>query len=177
MCEEGLAISARFDRSKAGRWHSFVPAEYDTVLRTLLDLRERSGRFLELGSATGVVAIMADLLGFRACGIEVVPALVHEAWALARRYDSGARFAAGSFVPAGYEWVSDTGDKRMGTVGIGEPAYAKLQCELGDFDWIYAYPWPGETELLRDMLRRYADPRATLLLHGYGGAIELYSVN
>lgn len=175
LCEEGLAISARFDGLQDGRWHSFVPADYDTVLADLLSIRGRGGRFLELGSATGVIAIMADLLGFEAYGIEIAPELVAEARGLAQRFESGARFATGSYLPTGYRFESATGDTRMGTVGISEPAYAELRYELADFDWVYAYPWPGETEVLRDVMRRCAAPGAQLLLHGYAGGLEFDS--
>ncbi len=172
LCEEGLAISARFDGLQQGQWHSFVPADYDTVLADLLGIRERGGRFLELGSATGVIAIMADLLGFEACGIEIAPELVREARGLARRFGSQARFATGSYLPNGYRFESPEGDTRMGSLGISEPAYAELRYELADFDWVYAYPWPGETEVLRDVMRRCAAPGAQLLLHGYAGGLE-----
>lgn len=174
LCEEGLAISARLEGARGGSWHSFVPGDYDTVLKALLSIRGRGGRFLELGSAIGVIAIMADLLGIEACGIEIAPELVSEARGLAKRYDSAARFATGTFIPDGYRFVSETGDTRMGTVGIGEPAYSELGFELADFDWVYAYPWPGEGEVLRDLLRRRGAPGATLLLHGYTGGIETF---
>ncbi len=151
-----------------------MPADYDTVLQALLGIRERGGRFLELGSAIGVVAIMADLLGFEACGIEIAPELVSEARGLAERHASRARFATGSYIPAGYRYVSATGDTRMGTVAIGEPAYEELEYELSDFDWVYAFPWPGETDVIRDVMRRSGAPRANLLLHGYSGGLELY---
>ncbi len=173
LCEEGLATSARLEGAREGEWHSFVPGDYDTVLEALLGLREQGGRFLELGSGTGVIAIMADLLGFEACGIEIAPDLVKEARQLAKRYGSAARFATGSFIPAGYTWVSKTGDTRMGTVGVAEPAYAELSYELADFDWVYAYPWPGEAEVLRDLMMRCGGPRARLLLHRYSGGLEL----
>lgn len=175
LCEEGLAISARFDGLQKGEWHSFVPADYDTVLADLLSIRERGGRFLELGSATGVIAIMADLLGFEACGIEIAPELVTEARGLAQRFESGARFATGSYLPVGYRFESKTGDSRMGTVGVSGSAYAELRYELADFDWVYAYPWPGETEVVRDVMRRCAAPGAQLLLHGYAGGLEFDS--
>lgn len=174
LCLEGLAISARISGAREGQWHSFVPADYSAVLQALLGLRQQGGRLLEMGSATGVVAIMADILGFEACGIEIAPELVVEARGLAERHGSGARFATGSFLPAGYEWVSETGDTRMGSVGIGEPAYAELGYDLADFDWVYAYPWPGEAEVLHDVVRRCGAPHAKLLLHGYAGGLESY---
>ncbi len=172
LCEEGLAISARFDDSLAGRWHSFVPADYDTVLTDLLSIRGRGGRFLELGSAAGVITIMADLIGFEAYGIEIAPELVDEARGLAQRFGSEARFATGSYLPTGYRYKSTTGDRRIGTVGISKSAYSELPYDLADFDWVYAYPWPGETEVLRDVMRRCGAPGAQLLLHGYAGGLE-----
>lgn len=174
LCEEGLTISARLEASRQGTWHSFVPADYDTVLMGLMRIRARGGRFLELGSAVGVVAIMADLLGFEACGIEIAPELVVEAQGLADRYHSEARFVAGSFLPAGYRFVAENGDTRTGAVGIGPSAYPELRYRLADFDWVYAYPWPGETEVLLDMMQRCGAPQATLLVHGYTGDLEFH---
>lgn len=177
LCEEGLEISARLDAARGDTWHSFVPAEYDTILRALMEIRGRGGRFLELGSATGVVAILADLLGFEAYGIEIEPELVAEARALAERYNSRARFATGSYQPRGYKFVSPTLDTRLGAIGIGEPAYEKLGLDLADFDWVYAYPWPGEAEVLRHVMKQRGAPGATLLLHGYTGGIEFHTVS
>lgn len=172
LCEEGLEISSKLERAREGEWDSFVPADYDTVLRSLLEIRGGEGRFLELGSATGVVAIMADLLGFEACGIEIVPDLIAEARGLAERYDSDARFAVGSYMPQGYRYESESGDTRLGALGIGHPAYDELGFELSDFAWVYAYPWPGEGDVIRDVMKHRGAPQATLLIHGHTGVIE-----
>jgi len=170
LCEEGIEISTRIEAARGGEWHSFIPAYYGVVLRVLLSIRGERGRFLEWGSAIGVIAIMADLLGFEAYGIEIAPELVEEAEGLAKRYDSNARFVAGSFVPEGYEFVSATGDRRLGTVGVGEAAYGKLGFKLSDFDWVHAYPWPGESAVLQDIMRQHGSPDGQLLLHGrFGG--------
>ena len=67
-----------------------------------------------------------------ACGIELDSALVVVARQLAARYDSQARFAAGSFVPAGYQWKPTTGDGRMGTIGSGALAYPQLGYALDE---------------------------------------------
>jgi hypothetical protein len=174
LCDEGLGISARLDESRAEAWSSFVPADYDTVLSGLMRIRDRGGRFLEFGSATGVVAIMADLLGLEACGIEIAPELVSESRGLADRYGSSARFATGSFLPEGYQFVAPNGDTRIGAVGVGEPAYPELGYQLADFDWVYAYPWPGESEVLLHLMKLRGGPRATLLLHGYTGVLEFH---
>ena len=77
----------RFDTDvRQHRFHPFVPADYDAVLQELISLRAPELRFLEWGSATGVITIMADLLGFEAYGIELDPAETigrqrqHAAW-------------------------------------------------------------------------------------------------
>ncbi|HSW29122.1 MAG TPA: hypothetical protein VLH75_06435 [Longimicrobiales bacterium] len=173
--EEGWEIWARFDREvREHRWHSFVPAEYGRVLDALLPFRAPGRRFLELGSATGVITIMADLLGFDACGIELDPSLVRMAEELARRHGSGARFAAGSFLPAGYAYHPKDGDGRLGTVGVGESGYLKLGRPLEDFEVVYGYPWTGEESLMHDLMRRYGSTDAVLLLHRVSGAVEAY---
>jgi SAM-dependent methyltransferase len=176
LCVEGRALAERFDAEvRRHGFHPFLPADYRGVLRRLEELAPHRGRFLEAGSATGVIAILADLLGYEAYGIELDPSLVETARRLARRYDSGARFAVGSFLPTGYRWVSATGDARLGTIGVGEPAYAELQLELADFDVVCACPWPGEEELYLDLMARHGAPDARLVMpHGQRGNIAVY---
>ena len=170
LCEEGRTIWSRFDAQVRSRsWHPFVPADYDRVLSDLLPLRHRGSRFLEMGSASGVITIMADLLGFEAYGIEIDPELVAVARSLARRHRSDARFAVGSFVPSGYVWTSGEGDDRLGTLALGQPAYAELGRNLSYFDVVFAYPWDGEEPILRDIVRRHGAAPVTLLLHGPAG--------
>lgn len=167
LMEEGREFWHRFDSEvRQERWHPFVPADYDLVLDTLLELRAPGLRFLEWGSATGVITIMADLLGFEACGIELDPALVATARELAARHGSGARFAAGSFLPQGYVWRPRTRDGRMGTIEAGPSAYPELGHPLDDFDLVYGYPWSGEEPMMQDLMRAYGRPGGKLLLHG-----------
>jgi len=173
--EEGGAIWRRFDREvRRVEFHPFVPADYERMLQLLLALRAPGLRFLEWGSATGVITIMADLLGFEAYGIELDPELVEIARGLAERFGSGARFAAGSFIPAGYEWKPRTGDARIGTIGQGVSGYAELGCALDDFDLVYAYPWDGEDPMMHDLLRARGRPGARLVLAGGAEGVRVY---
>lgn len=175
LSEEGWELWRQFDvEVRAHDWHPFVPADYERVLQTLLELRAPGLRFLEWGSATGVIAIMADLLGFEAYGIELDPQLVEVARGLAQRYDSGARFVAGSFVPSGYRWKSRTGDDRIGTIGYGRSGYPELQHPLEDFDVVYAYPWSGEEPMMVDLMRAYGGSGARLVLHGGPQGARVY---
>lgn len=176
LCVEGKAIAERFDVDvRRHGFHPFLPADYVSVLACLEGLEPRSGRFLEAGSATGIIAILADLLGYEAYGIELDPSLVETARVLADRYGSRAKFAAGSYLPTGYEWVSEAGDARMGTIGVGRPGYDELGLELADFDVVCAFPWPGEEPLLLDLMARHGAPDARLLLPHLGrGEVAVY---
>lgn len=170
---DGRSAWERF-RDEIGRekFHLFQPAAYETVLAALLPLRSPGARFLEWGSATGVIAIMADLLGFESRGIEIDARLVAIARRLARRHRSGARFAAGSYLPEGYRWESGDGDDRTGTIESGRPAYGELGLPLEAFDLVYAYPWSGEEPILRDVMRRRGKKGARLLLHSKAEGVE-----
>lgn len=173
--EEGRAIWNRFDSDvRQLRFHPFIPSDYERVLRALLALRGPGLRFLEWGSATGVVTIMADLLGFEAYGIELDPDLVDIARGLAERSDSDARFAVGSFLPDGYEWMSDTGDARLGTIGRGASGYPELGRCLEDFDLVFAFPWDGEMPIMHDLMRRRGGNGASFLLNHATEGIQVY---
>jgi hypothetical protein len=173
--DEGWDIWVHFDQEiRAHSWHSFVPAEYDHVLVALVALRRPGLRFLEWGSATGIVTIMADLLGYDASGIELDEQLVDKSLEVARTYRSRARFVAGSFLPEGYAWRPRGGDGRLGTVGEGASGYLRLGRALDDFDLVYAYPWGGEEPMMQDLMRAHGAPDAGLLLHRVSGDVELF---
>ena len=174
LIDEGWAIFERFDADvRRKQFHPFVAADYDRVLQALLPLRAPGLRFLEWGSATGVITIMASMLGFEAYGIELDPSLVRTARQLAARFQSPALFAEGSFVPSGYRWRPATGDGRLGTIGDGPSAYPGIGHALDDFNLVYAYPWGGEEPMMIDLMRAYGDRGAHLLLHGDTG-VQVY---
>lgn len=175
LLEEGRTIWSRFDSDvRQQRFHPFMPSDYERVLRALLSLRGPGLRFLEWGSATGVITIMADLLGFEAYGIEIDPELVATARDLAERSESDARFAVGSFLPDGYEWKPDSGDGRLGTIGRGASGYPELGRGLEDFDLVFAFPWEGETPIMHDLMQRRAGSGASLLLYHSTEGVQVY---
>lgn len=175
VCEEGRAFWYRFDADiRQDVWHPFVAADYDSVCAALESLRAPGRRFLEWGSATGVITIVADLMGFDACGIELDASLVRAARDLAERTGSGARFAIGSFVPMGWEWRASSSDSRLGTLGHGPSGYLELGLPLSHFDIVYAYPWPGEEPMMLDLFRLHGHEDGYLLMHSSRGGTGLY---
>ena len=175
LCAEGWALFERFDVEVRDRgFHPFVAADYEVVLAALLARRAPDLRFLEWGSATGVITIMADLLGYEASGIELDSSLVATARALAARFGSGARFVAGSFMPAGYVWKRGSADGPPHFVGDGPSAYLPLGHALDDFDVVFGYPWGGEASMMLDLFRCYGRPDALLLLYGVDEGVRAF---
>ncbi|HET7230852.1 MAG TPA: hypothetical protein VFJ16_12660 [Longimicrobium sp.] len=175
VIRDGREVWERFDREvRSNGFHPFVPADYARVLQGLVAVRAPGERFLEWGSATGVITILADLLGFEAYGIELDPRLVGEARELAARHGSAARFAAGSLFPDGYRYQDQTGDRRTGTLGDGESAYARLGHPLHEFDVVYGYPWDGEAPVMHDLMRRRGGRGARLLLLDGTAGIQVF---
>lgn len=173
VCAEGWAIWEEFERTVRGPgFHPFVAADYEVVRAALLQLRAPGRRFLEWGSATGIITIMADLMGFEAAGIELDASLVEVARGLATRHGSGARFVAGSFLPTGYRWRSRDGDTRTGTIGDGPSGYLQLGRALDDFDVVFGYPWGGEVPMMEDVMQRYGRRDALLLLHDTNDGVQ-----
>jgi hypothetical protein len=175
LCEEGRAFWHRFDAEvRQDDWHPFVPADYDSVRTALMSVRRPGRRFLEWGSATGVITIMADLLGFDSCGIELDSSLVDVGRDLASRWDSNARFAAGSFIPMGWEWQRSEGDGRHGTIGQGPSGYLELGHALEDFDVVYGFPWMGEEPMMLDLMHCHGRKDAHLLLQTTQNGTRIY---
>ncbi|MBL0171007.1 MAG: hypothetical protein IPP90_09795 [Gemmatimonadaceae bacterium] len=175
LIEEGWALWERFDSDVRDReFHSFVAADYDAVLAVLLAQRGPSLRFLELGSATGVITIMADLLGYEAYGIELDSGLARRARKLAEQFDSRARFVIGSFLPTGYRWQPKPSDGTIETLGTGLSGYLELGFALDDFDVVFGFPWGGEDSMMLDLMKGYGRPNALLLLYNVDDGVVAY---
>ncbi len=144
-------------------YEGYVSADFAAIYQRLIGLRKRATTFLEWGSGLGVVSIMASRLGFEAYGIEVKSELVHEARQLAIRFDAQPSFAVGSFIPDDFHANIRQGDEFYRTETNELDAYAELKMDLGDFDLIYAYPWPEEHAVFRSIVRRCAAPHALYL--------------
>jgi len=175
VCAAGWDLWEHFDRTVREReFHPFIAADYDVVRAALHRHRRPGARFLEWGSATGVITIMADVLGFEAYGIELDASLVSTARSLATRLNSGAQFVAGSFVPTGYRWRSRALGEHEGYTGEGPSGYLQLGRALDDFDVVFGYPWGGEASMMLDLMRNYGNPEGLLLLNDTNAGVTAY---
>jgi hypothetical protein len=162
---------ARFQRTS--RVPGFVPSDFESaygVLRALATAELAPGRlFCEWGSGFGVVAGLAAMLDFDACGIEIEGDLVDAARQLADDFGLPVEFICGSFLPEGGEAHVDAGDGFAWLTTDGGSAHAELGLAPEDFDVIFAYPWPDEERLTQDVFERYAAVGAVLVTyHGSG---------
>jgi hypothetical protein len=154
---------------------AFVSSDFGLAYSALTALSEGAlpagDRMCEWGSGMGVVCCLAEMTGFRACGIEARRCLVKGARRLAADFDLPAEFACGSFVPreqrtrllAGRAFGSLSRGGRCGHEALGAAA--------DEFDLIYAYPWPDEEDLVADLFDACA--RTGALLLSYHGAGEM----
>ena len=175
LCYEGWKIWSRFDLEVRGEtFHPFIAAEYDTVLEALISVREPGLSFLEWGSATGVITIMADLLGFEAYGIELDRSLVEQARTLSRSWGSNAQFALGSFLPTGYRYRGPSDGIQPSTIVDAPSGYLELGHPLEQFDVVYAFPWSGEEPMMLDLMDCYGRSDALLLLCEAKGGVRMF---
>jgi predicted O-methyltransferase YrrM len=161
------------DKSRAAM-PAFVPSDFEVAYRGLAAVHAANlatgRRFLEWGSGIGVVACLAAQLGFDAIGIEIEGPLVEIADDLANAHGIDAEFLCGSFVPHGTEVTVGTADDFAWLSTTGPVAYDDLDLEPNDFDLIFAYPWPGEEQIIFDLFANHAANGALLLTyHGIEG--------
>lgn len=156
---------------------AFVPSDFDEVYRALVQIhgtRIATGRrFVEWGSGAGVVTCLASLVGFDAVGIEIESLLVEIAQSLARRFGITTQFVCGSFVPPGAEPLIDSSGEVTWLRTDAPDAYAELELDPDDFDVVFAYPWPGEEQMIFDLFEHCASVGALLLTYHSQEGIRL----
>lgn len=150
--------------------------------------------FCEWGSGLGVVACLAERIGFQCTAIEVDKTLHRAALDWHDRHGSQVRLLQGSFIPDDALHSKTTGNSpdppprkleltggASDKSGYGEEsmwldlnAKSVFDCQNPslsptDFDVIYAYPWPGEAEFMYSLFKKISRPGAYLLtFHGAG---------
>lgn len=153
---------------------AFVPSDFELVYRGLIAIQSANlatgRRLLEWGSGIGVVTCLAVSVGFNAVGIEIEPKLVRIAENLAKAHRIPTQFVYGSFVPEGAEPQVDFA-RDVNWLSTGGPdGYDELELEPDDFDVVFAYPWPGEEQVIFDLFVGCAAVGALLLTyHGLEG--------
>jgi hypothetical protein len=160
-----------------GRSHGFVPSDYAGAYGVLTAVAAANlapgSRFCEWGSGFGVVACLAAMAGFDACGIEIEADLVDAARRLADDFDLPVQFARDSFIPAGGEACVDAGGAFAWLTTDTGGAEEELDLAPDDFDVIFAYPWPDEERVTADLFRRYAAVGALLVTYHGGEGFRL----
>jgi hypothetical protein len=155
----------------------FVPSEFEFAYNVLQALASAAptfgGLFCEWGSGFGVVACLAAMLDFDACGIEIEGNLVEAAEQLASDFDLPVKFVCGSFIPKSAQVCSEA-DNGFAWLATDK---GNMEEELGlaveDFGVIFAYPWPDEERLIDDLFVRYAAVGAVLVTHHGGQEFRL----
>lgn len=170
--EEANQRIEAFIANRSVRISGFVPSDFDCVyqaLEALADQELATGNvFCEWGSGFGVVAMLAAALEFDAYGIEIERSLVEEARQLAEDLDLPVDFVEGSFIPEDGESIVEelfTGEYAW-LDSHADEAYSELGMSPRDFDVIYAFPWPGEEEIISRLFEEFAAVGALLLTFG-----------
>lgn len=162
----------------------FVPSDYPTIYRALAAIAEgglSAGRsFCEWGSGFGVVAALAAILEFDACGIEANPRLVDLSRELAEDFEIPVQFVHGSFIPDeddadfdAYDVDFVERDDLTWLVTDLEPGYRTLGRTPHDLDLVFAYPWPDEEWVVAELFERHAARGALLLTPDLHRAVRL----
>jgi hypothetical protein len=153
---------------------AFVPSNFELAYRALAEINAANfatgHRFIEWGSGIGVIACLASCVGFDAVGIEIEQKLVTMAEQLAADHHIDVEFACGSFVPDGIVPRVDWADGVAWLTTEGRDGYEVLDLDPDDFDVVFAYPWPGEEQVIFDLFADTASVGALLLTyHGIDG--------
>lgn len=162
--------------------NGFVPSDFATVYRILRAIVESKlapgNSFCEWGSGFGVVAALAAMLEFDACGIETEKVLVDASRRLVEDFDLPVEFVHGSFIPPEDEafvaetWAADN-DGFSWVVTEADGAYADLGLDPDDFDVVFVYPWPSDEPLMAALFERRAAEGALLITQDQNGAMRI----
>ena len=165
-----------FNRARVKRpLDAFMPSDFERAWRMVDAIARgklaRGRAFCEWGCGFAAVAGLAALAGFDACGIEIEPDLVDEARRLLADFELPVAIARGSFVPQDAGALADCANE-LGWLAEGGPdGHSVLRLDPDHFDLVFAYPWPGEEEVIFRLFDHFAAPDA-LLLTFHGGQDE-----
>ncbi len=163
------------------RYIASEPAQVYAALKYVRDQNLALGdTFVEWGSGFGVATCLASLLGYEATGIELQEGLVAVAESLADAHGLAAEFLALSYIPEGFiEYESAGGTDIVPDDGFGNraqtpPHYEGMDIPIEEVDVFFAYPWPGEQEMMLKLFDAVAGEGAILVAYFGDREISLY---
>ena len=166
LCEAAKAARADLPEVYREADQAFAAADPLVVFSELRKCANKGLQFIEWGSGIGTIAIMADLLGYRAFGIERDAGLAQVAKQLAERAGSRASFGVGNFVPAGFKRIETPDVPPEFAISSGGPdGYAAISHKPDDFDVVYVFPHPELIDVVHELFARTAKFGARLLVY------------
>jgi hypothetical protein len=170
----------RFFVDNANQAPRFVPSVPERVWAVLAEVTARqlppTRVFCEWGSGFGTATCLAALLGYEAYGLEIDEELVRRSRALAQRLGIPVRMLCTSFFPAGD--AASAGDDGAALVTPASVSahhataetraplrYAGMESTIADIGLFFAYPWPEERALMRQLFEAVARVGALLVVY------------
>lgn len=177
LVDADARIDAFFETHRHAERMGFFPSDYSlayAVLDVLSRLDDRPHGLCEWGCGFGVVGGLGALLGYDACGIEIDPRLVQAARDLLAEHSLEVDILEGSFVPPEYAVTETLSDGETRTILSGAGGVDEVDVEIGDFDVVFAFPWPTEEDLYHDLFSRFAAVGALLITYDARDGIHVY---
>jgi hypothetical protein len=158
----------------------FVPSVPERVWAVLEEVTRRklppTRVFCEWGSGFGTATCLAALLGYEAYGLEVDAELVRLSRAMARRLGIPVTMLCTNFLPAGYAAYAgmdgaalvtpaSVGDHHETAETQGPLHYDGMEIAIADIGVFFAYPWPEERALMRQLFEAVARAGALLVVY------------
>jgi hypothetical protein len=158
----------------------FVPSVPERVFAVLEEVTTRNlppnRVFCEWGSGFGTATCLAALLGYEAYGLEIDAELVRRSRAIARRLGIRVTVLCTSLFPEGY--VASAGvhgaalvtpasvrDHHDTAEARGPLRYDGMESAIADIGLFFAYPWPEERALMRQLFEAVAREGAILVVY------------
>jgi len=158
----------------------FVPSVPERVFAVLAEVTRRqlppTRVFCEWGSGFGTATCLAAVLGYKAYGLEIDEELVRRSRALARRLRIPVTMLCTSFLPAGYTACAGSDGAALVTPASvsadhdtaearGPLRYTGMEVAIADIGLFFAYPWPEERALMRQLFEAVAREEALLVVY------------
>jgi hypothetical protein len=167
----------------------FVPSVPERVFAVLEEVTTRklppTWVFCEWGSGFGTATCLAALLGYEAYGLEIDEELVRLSRAIARRLGIRVKILCASLFPAGYAAYAGVNGAALVTPALvrdqhntdaarGPLRYDGMELAIADIGLFFAYPWPEERELIRQLFAAVAREGAILVVYHTDTDIRIF---